>query len=121
MPKILINLIHQNCQNHQNHKIYQNHQIHSQLKQVHLILQLRLFDYSITNLTSRGSTWDGTCDDDLDKEELMTKIFGFPDEETLLQLLQNEPQQPVVKTSDMCPNCESPSMSRTHICENDND
>ena len=83
--------------------------------------QLRLFDYSITNLTSRGSTWDGTCDDDLDREDLMTKIFGFPDEETLLQLLQNESQQPVVKTSDMCPNCESPSMSRTHICENDND
>ena len=83
--------------------------------------QLRLFDYSITNLTSRGSTWDGTCDDDLDKEELMTKIFGFPDEETLLQLLQNESQQPVVKTSDVCPNCESPSMSRTHICETDND
>ena len=83
--------------------------------------QLRLFDYSITNLTSRGSTWDGTCDDDWDREDLMTKIFGFPYEETLLQLLQNESQQPVVKTSDVCPNCESPSMSRTHICETDND
>ena len=66
--------------------------------------QLRLFDYATTNLTSRGSTWDGTCDDDWDREDLMTKIFGFPDEETLLQLLQNESQQPVVKTSDVCPN-----------------
>ena len=83
--------------------------------------QLRLFDYCTTNLTSRGSTWDGTCDDDWDREDLMTKIFGFPYEETLLQLLQNESQQPVVKTSNMCPNCESPSMSQTHICENDND
>ena len=83
--------------------------------------QLRLFDYSTTKLTSRGNSWDGTSDDDWDTEDLMTKIFGFPDEETLLQLLQNESQQPVVKTSDMCPNCESPSMSRTHICDNDND
>ena len=83
--------------------------------------QLRLLDYSTTKLTSRGSSWDGTSDDDWDTEDLMTKIFGFPDEETLLQLLQNESQQPVVKTSDMCPNCESPSMSRTHICDNDND
>ena len=56
-----------------------------------------------------------------DKEELMTKIFGFPDEETLLQLLQKEFPQPVVEISEMCPNCESPSMSSTHICDNEND
>ena len=92
---------------------------HEKLHRAHL----RLVDYFITRLTSRGSTWDGTWNGLRDKEELMTKIFGLPDEETLLQLLQNESesQQPVDKTFDMCPNCESPSMSPSHICDNDNE
>ena len=87
---------------------------------------LRMFDYFTSNLTTRGRTWDaaqwdGTWDGLRDKEDLLTKIFGLPDEETLLQLLQNESPQPVDNTSDKCPNCESPSMSSTHICDNDND
>ena len=90
---------------------------HEKLHRAHL----RLFDYFTTRLTSRGSTWDGTWDGLRDTEDLMTKIFGLPDEETLLQLLQNESQQPVDKTFDMCPNCESLSMSPTHICDNDNE
>ena len=86
---------------------------------------LRLTDYCFNQLTTSErtwhGTWDGTMDGLKDKEELMTKIFGFPDEETLLQLLQKEFPQPVVEISEMCPNCESPSMSSTHICDNEND
>ena len=86
---------------------------------------LRLFDYFITNLTTRGSTWRDSSADWAwaDKADLMTRIFGLPDEETLLQLLENESQQSVEidKTSDICPNCESPSMSPTHICDNDDE
>ena len=53
----------------------------------------------------------------------MTRIFGLLDEETLLQLLENESQQSVNidKTSDTCPNCESPPMSPTHICDDDDE
>ena len=84
---------------------------------------LRLFDYFITNLTARGSTWWDSSADWEDKADLMTRIFGLPDEETLLQLLENESQQSIEidKTSDTCPNCESPSMSPTHICDNDDE
>ena len=86
---------------------------------------LRLFDYFITNLTTRGSTWRDSSADWAwaDKADLMTRIFGLPDEETLLQLLENESQQSVEidKTSDICPNCESPSMASTHICDNDDE
>ena len=86
---------------------------------------LRLFDYFITNLTTRGSKWRDSSADWAwdDKADLMTRIFGLPDEETLLQLLDNESQQSVNtdKTSDTCPNCESPSMSPTHICDDDDE
>ena len=55
----------------------------------------------------------------------MRDIFGFPDEETMLHLLENDSKFPENndKTCGICPNCYSPSMSPNHVCNvnDDND
>ena len=77
---------------------------------------LRMLDYYITRLTERGKAWDSW-----DGLDVMRDIFGFPDEETMLHLLENDSKLPENdKKCDICPNCYSHSMSPNHVC-NDND
>ena len=83
-----------------------------------------MLDYYITRLTTKGKAWDTDSWDGLSKADLMRDIFGFPDEETMLHLLENDSKFPENndKTCDICPNCYSPSMSPNHVCNvNDDD
>ena len=85
---------------------------------------LRMLDYYITRLTTKGKAWDTDSWDGLSKADLMRDIFGFPDEETMLHLLENDSNLPENndKTCDICPNCYSSSMSQNHVCNvNDDD